>query len=217
MGLGSIPRLAGPPGGQGRTWLRGPVGTKRGRTCAPARSLDREHLPLMPALPCSLSLQLVPQRSNSVTLECTSPPDTFLQSMLDFEEFVPPVPPPPYYPPEYTCSSETDAQRYPAGSKAAVVGPARFSAGAGGGVCHRTVPPEVAFLLLPLQHHLQWLHGQPCASLPNRLSPLLRDCDGAARGQPGGSRRAMGRAWLRSCPARALTALPCRPRCLTRS
>ncbi|XP_066842094.1 protein ENTREP3 isoform X3 [Anser cygnoides] len=53
---------------------------------------------------------LVPQRSNSVTLECTSPPDTFLQSMLDFEEFVPPVPPPPYYPPEYTCSSETDAQ-----------------------------------------------------------------------------------------------------------
>uniref|UniRef100_A0A663ENC0 Endosomal transmembrane epsin interactor 3 n=1 Tax=Aquila chrysaetos chrysaetos TaxID=223781 RepID=A0A663ENC0_AQUCH len=31
-------------------------------------------------------------------------------SMMDFEEFVPPVPPPPYYPPEYTCSSETDAQ-----------------------------------------------------------------------------------------------------------
>uniref|UniRef100_A0A663N5S1 Uncharacterized protein n=1 Tax=Athene cunicularia TaxID=194338 RepID=A0A663N5S1_ATHCN len=53
---------------------------------------------------------LVPQRSSSVTLECTSPPDTFLQSMIDFEEFVPPVPPPPYYPPEYTCSSETDAQ-----------------------------------------------------------------------------------------------------------
>ncbi|XP_041253163.1 protein FAM189B isoform X3 [Onychostruthus taczanowskii] len=54
---------------------------------------------------------LVPQRSSSVTLECTSPPDTFLQSMMmDFEEFVPPVPPPPYYPPEYTCSSETDAQ-----------------------------------------------------------------------------------------------------------
>lgn len=64
------------------------------------------------ALPSLLSLQLVPQRSSSVTLECTSPPDTFLQSMMDFEEFVPPVPPPPYYPPEYTCSSETDAQRY---------------------------------------------------------------------------------------------------------
>ncbi|XP_051497310.1 protein ENTREP3 isoform X2 [Apus apus] len=53
---------------------------------------------------------LVPQRSSSMTLECTSPPETFLQSMMDFEEFVPPVPPPPYYPPEYTCSSETDAQ-----------------------------------------------------------------------------------------------------------
>uniref|UniRef100_A0A8C8RKX8 Family with sequence similarity 189 member B n=1 Tax=Pelusios castaneus TaxID=367368 RepID=A0A8C8RKX8_9SAUR len=53
---------------------------------------------------------LAPQRSRSVTLECTSPPDPFLQSMMDFEEFVPPVPPPPYYPPEYTCSSETDAQ-----------------------------------------------------------------------------------------------------------
>ena len=58
-----------------------------------------------------------------MTLECTSPPDTFLQSMMDFEEFVPPVPPPPYYPPEYTCSSETDAQRYPAGSKAGGAGP----------------------------------------------------------------------------------------------
>ncbi|XP_067395281.1 protein ENTREP3 [Emydura macquarii macquarii] len=53
---------------------------------------------------------LAPQRLGSMTLECTSPPDPFLQHMLDFEEFVPPVPPPPYYPPEYTCSSETDAQ-----------------------------------------------------------------------------------------------------------
>ncbi|XP_009076164.1 PREDICTED: protein FAM189B, partial [Acanthisitta chloris] len=31
--------------------------------------------------------------------------------------FVPPVPPPPYYPPEYTCSSETDAQRYRLGAR----------------------------------------------------------------------------------------------------
>ncbi|KAJ6657037.1 hypothetical protein lerEdw1_003038 [Lerista edwardsae] len=53
---------------------------------------------------------LSPPRSSSVTLDCTSAPDTYLQNMLDFEEFVPPVPPPPYYPPEYTCSSETDAQ-----------------------------------------------------------------------------------------------------------
>ncbi|XP_029142034.1 protein FAM189B [Protobothrops mucrosquamatus] len=53
---------------------------------------------------------LSPPRSSSLTLDCTSPPDTFLQHMLDLDEFVPPVPPPPYYPPEYTCSSETDAQ-----------------------------------------------------------------------------------------------------------
>ncbi|XP_063802689.1 protein ENTREP3 isoform X1 [Pseudophryne corroboree] len=54
---------------------------------------------------------LAPQRSTSINLECFSPQDTILQSMIECEEFVPPVPPPPYYPPEYTCSSETDAQR----------------------------------------------------------------------------------------------------------
>ncbi|XP_067884541.1 protein ENTREP3, partial [Heterodontus francisci] len=53
---------------------------------------------------------LVPQRSRSMHPECTSPRTTFLQHMTDVDEFVPPIPPPPYYPPEYTCSSETDAQ-----------------------------------------------------------------------------------------------------------
>nr|XP_033780269.1 protein FAM189B isoform X2 [Geotrypetes seraphini] len=53
---------------------------------------------------------LIPQRSTSVNLECLSPQDVFLQNLVESEEFVPPVPPPPYYPPEYTCSSETDAQ-----------------------------------------------------------------------------------------------------------
>ncbi|KAK2503137.1 hypothetical protein MC885_014981 [Smutsia gigantea] len=57
---------------------------------------------------------LAPERSVSGTLGslgCTSsPPAPLLHTMLDLEEFVPPVPPPPYYPPEYTCSSETDAQ-----------------------------------------------------------------------------------------------------------
>ncbi|XP_056410035.1 protein ENTREP3 isoform X2 [Hyla sarda] len=53
---------------------------------------------------------LAPQRSTSVNLECFSPQDSILQRMMECEEFVPPVPPPPYYPPEYTCSSETDAQ-----------------------------------------------------------------------------------------------------------
>ncbi|KAF0880618.1 F189B protein, partial [Crocuta crocuta] len=57
---------------------------------------------------------LAPERSVSGplgSLGCTSsPPAPLLHTMLDLEEFVPPVPPPPYYPPEYTCSSETDAQ-----------------------------------------------------------------------------------------------------------
>ncbi|KAI1885917.1 hypothetical protein AGOR_G00208690 [Albula goreensis] len=53
---------------------------------------------------------LAPHRSRSVNPECTTPQDAFLTNILDFEEFVPPIPPPPYYPPEYTCSSETDAQ-----------------------------------------------------------------------------------------------------------
>lgn len=55
--------------------------------------------------------QLAPHRSRSVNPECTTPQDAFLTNIMDFEEFVPPIPPPPYYPPEYTCSSETDAQR----------------------------------------------------------------------------------------------------------
>lgn len=59
--------------------------------------------------------QLAPHRSRSVNPECTTPQDAFLTNIMDFEEFVPPIPPPPYYPPEYTCSSETDAQRYHTG------------------------------------------------------------------------------------------------------
>ncbi|XP_004388581.1 protein ENTREP3 isoform X5 [Trichechus manatus latirostris] len=57
---------------------------------------------------------LAPERSVSGPLGplgcASSPPAPLLHTMLDLEEFVPPVPPPPYYPPEYTCSSETDAQ-----------------------------------------------------------------------------------------------------------
>lgn len=59
----------------------------------------------------SVPSQLAPHRTRSVNPECTTPQDAFLTNMMDFEEFVPPIPPPPYYPPEYTCSSETDAQR----------------------------------------------------------------------------------------------------------
>ncbi|XP_067829516.1 protein ENTREP2 isoform X2 [Heptranchias perlo] len=43
--------------------------------------------------------------------ECVSPHGTVLQQPLDFDEFVPPIPPPPYYPPEYTCSPGVQAQR----------------------------------------------------------------------------------------------------------
>ncbi|XP_022346816.1 protein FAM189B isoform X1 [Enhydra lutris kenyoni] len=57
---------------------------------------------------------LAPERSVSGPLGplgCTSAPAApVLHTTLDLEEFIPPVPPPPYYPPEYTCSSETDAQ-----------------------------------------------------------------------------------------------------------
>ncbi|AWO96553.1 putative protein FAM189B [Scophthalmus maximus] len=53
---------------------------------------------------------LAHHRTRSVNPECTTPQDAFLTNIMDFEEFVPPIPPPPYYPPEYTCSSETDAQ-----------------------------------------------------------------------------------------------------------
>jgi len=69
----------------------------------------------------------------------------------------------------------------------------------------RLVPPDVAFLLLPLQHHLQRLHGQPRAALPHRLPPLLRDGDGAAGGQPGGRRGAP-----RAGAGRGVPLCPCR-------
>uniref|UniRef100_H3A8G9 Endosomal transmembrane epsin interactor 3 n=1 Tax=Latimeria chalumnae TaxID=7897 RepID=H3A8G9_LATCH len=57
-----------------------------------------------------MHIMLIPQQPQSVNPECATPQDGFQNSLMDFDEFVPPVPPPPYYPPEYTCSSETDAQ-----------------------------------------------------------------------------------------------------------
>ncbi|XP_073493395.1 protein ENTREP3 isoform X2 [Phyllobates terribilis] len=74
---------------------------------------ELEKLTLYPNHQCDsirVALKLAQQRSTSVNLECFSPQDAILQRMMECEEFVPPVPPPPYYPPEYTCSSETDAQ-----------------------------------------------------------------------------------------------------------
>lgn len=41
-----------------------------------------------------------------------TPHGTVLHQTLDFEEFIPPLPPPPYYPPEYTCTPMAEAHRW---------------------------------------------------------------------------------------------------------
>ncbi|XP_078055997.1 protein ENTREP2 [Mustelus asterias] len=54
---------------------------------------------------------LIPQRLRAPNPDCVSPHGTDLQQPLDFDEFIPPIPPPPYYPPEYSCSPGAEAQR----------------------------------------------------------------------------------------------------------
>ncbi|XP_025055244.1 protein FAM189A1 [Alligator sinensis] len=53
----------------------------------------------------------LPQRSLSTNPDCMTPHGTILHHTLDFDEFIPPIPPPPYYPPEYTCTPLIEAQR----------------------------------------------------------------------------------------------------------
>uniref|UniRef100_F7GLL1 Endosomal transmembrane epsin interactor 2 n=1 Tax=Monodelphis domestica TaxID=13616 RepID=F7GLL1_MONDO len=53
----------------------------------------------------------LPQRSHSTNPDCMTPHGTILHQTLDFDEFIPPIPPPPYYPPEYTCTPMIEAQR----------------------------------------------------------------------------------------------------------
>ncbi|XP_075287805.1 protein ENTREP2 isoform X6 [Opisthocomus hoazin] len=53
----------------------------------------------------------LPQRPHSTNPDCMTPHGTILHQTLDFDEFIPPIPPPPYYPPEYTCTPVTEAQR----------------------------------------------------------------------------------------------------------
>ncbi|XP_034265123.2 protein ENTREP2 isoform X1 [Pantherophis guttatus] len=53
----------------------------------------------------------LPQRSHSANPDCMTPHGTILHQTLDFDEFIPPIPPPPYYPPEYTCTPAAEAQR----------------------------------------------------------------------------------------------------------
>ncbi|XP_047396807.1 protein ENTREP2 isoform X2 [Sciurus carolinensis] len=52
-----------------------------------------------------------PQRSHSANPACVTPHGTVLHQTLDFDEFIPPLPPPPYYPPEYTCTPSVEVQR----------------------------------------------------------------------------------------------------------
>ncbi|XP_069481029.1 protein ENTREP2 [Ambystoma mexicanum] len=53
----------------------------------------------------------LPQRSHSSNPDCMTPHGIILHQTLDFDEFIPPIPPPPYYPPEYTCTPLIEAQR----------------------------------------------------------------------------------------------------------
>lgn len=56
--------------------------------------------------------QFLPQRSHPANPACVTPHGTVLHQTLDFDEFIPPLPPPPYYPPEYTCTPSAEAQRW---------------------------------------------------------------------------------------------------------
>ncbi|NWY69441.1 F1891 protein, partial [Erithacus rubecula] len=53
----------------------------------------------------------LPQRPHSANPDCMTPHGTVLHQTLDFDEFIPPIPPPPYYPPEYTYTPVGEAQR----------------------------------------------------------------------------------------------------------
>ncbi|XP_077450089.1 protein ENTREP2 [Stigmatopora argus] len=53
----------------------------------------------------------MPHRTRELNADCMTPHGTILHQTLDFDEFIPPIPPPPYYPPEYTCTPSIDGQR----------------------------------------------------------------------------------------------------------
>ncbi|KAL8196958.1 UNVERIFIED_CONTAM: hypothetical protein K2H54_003411 [Gekko kuhli] len=53
----------------------------------------------------------MPQRLQSTNTDCMTSHGTIRHQTLDFDEFIPPIPPPPYYPPEYTCTPVIEAQR----------------------------------------------------------------------------------------------------------
>ncbi|KAA0723320.1 Protein FAM189A1 [Triplophysa tibetana] len=53
----------------------------------------------------------MPHRVRALSTDCMTPHGTILHQTLDFDEFIPPIPPPPYYPPEYTCTPMMEGQR----------------------------------------------------------------------------------------------------------
>ncbi|XP_016357574.1 protein FAM189A1-like isoform X2 [Sinocyclocheilus anshuiensis] len=53
----------------------------------------------------------MPHRARALSVDCMTPHGTILHQTLDFDEFIPPIPPPPYYPPEYTCTPVMEGQR----------------------------------------------------------------------------------------------------------
>ncbi|KAF4090916.1 hypothetical protein AMELA_G00031060 [Ameiurus melas] len=53
----------------------------------------------------------MPHRARTLSADCMTPHGTILHQTLDFDEFIPPIPPPPYYPPEYTCTPVLEGQR----------------------------------------------------------------------------------------------------------
>ncbi|KAK2492668.1 hypothetical protein MC885_002215 [Smutsia gigantea] len=87
------------------------AGCKRKRA-GPFRGLEEEKR-LLRTCRCSRKFQplFLPQRAHSASPACVAPHGTILHQTLDFEEFVPPLPPPPYYPPEYTCTPTAEAHR----------------------------------------------------------------------------------------------------------
>ncbi|XP_061924808.1 protein ENTREP2 isoform X1 [Entelurus aequoreus] len=53
----------------------------------------------------------MPHRTRALNADCVTPHGTIIHQTLDFDEFIPPIPPPPYYPPEYTCTPSMDGLR----------------------------------------------------------------------------------------------------------
>ncbi|KAJ3593356.1 hypothetical protein NHX12_005691 [Muraenolepis orangiensis] len=65
----------------------------------------------MQMVSADLLQMFMPHRGRALNPDCVTPHGTILHQTLDFDEFIPPIPPPPYYPPEYTCTPSMDAQR----------------------------------------------------------------------------------------------------------